>query len=158
MEKHRANVELAKRLKEEIVRFFDEDNNKIYKKYFTEEEAVKLRSLNYAKKNVAIIDKLSETLKMSHKTFYHMLNGKNSQFDKIVRVLEFFGLTFDYNVYYLDERVKEVKKDIYFKDIDKSVTELEDQLIQKILLADEDTQRLVNEILFKFEGEIYESN
>lgn len=153
MERHNANLQLAKRIKEEISRFFDEDNNKIYSKYFTEEEATQLRNANFGKKNVAIIDKLAEVLKMSPKTFYHMLNGKNSQFDKIVGVLEFFGLTFDYNVYYLEQREKEVKKDVYLKDIDTNVTELEDELIQKVLSADKDTQRLVKEILAKFEGE-----
>ncbi len=149
-ERHIANIELARLIKNEINIFFEEENKKNYLKFFSENEAKRLRASNFGKKNVAIIDKLSEELNMSPKTFYHMLNGKNSQFNKIVEVLNFFGLTFRYDVFLQDSRVVEDKKDLYLKEQDSSITPLEDDIFKLILTLDKNTQEMVKDIILRF--------
>ncbi len=152
-EKHIANIELANKIKDEISIFFEKDNEKNYLKYFSEQEAERLRSSNFGKKNVAIIEKLSEELNMSPKTFYHMLNGKNSQFNKIVEVLNFFGLTFRYNVFLQDTRIIEDKKDLYLQENESKISSLEDEIFKLVLESDTDTQQLIKTMLIKLNSE-----
>ncbi len=149
-QKHIANIELADRIKHEIAVFFEKDNEKNYIKYFSEQEADKLRNSNFGKKNVAIIDKLSEELDMSPKTFYHMLNGKNSQFSKIVEVLNFFNLTFRYNVFLQDSRIIDDKKDLFLKEEVEKVTPLEEDIFKLVLESDVETQELIKTMLLRF--------
>ncbi len=97
--KHQANKELAHLISREITTFFSDTNTDISTKYFTTKEIEDLKKSSYSKKRKAIFSKLSSELAMSESTFYHMLEGKNSQFDKVVNVLDFFGLELHYNVF-----------------------------------------------------------
>ncbi|MFV0439913.1 MAG: hypothetical protein ACK5LV_01290 [Lachnospirales bacterium] len=146
-EKHEANVELAKRIKYEIEHFFDEENKKNYSNYFTESEARELRDRNTGKKNSAIITKLSEELNMSSKTFYHMLNGKNSQFNKIVEVLEFFGLSFRYDIFFNEEMTIYNKQKMVYNENDPKVSSLEDEVVKLVLSLDEASLKAIKPIL-----------
>ncbi len=136
---HSANIELAERIKFEIEHFFDEDNKVKYLEHFTEEEATKYRTLSFGRKNAALTTVLAEVLGMSEKTFYHMANGHNSQFDKIVGVLDFFGLSFRYDIFLNEEKTIQNKQNILFRENDGNLSELENEVITKILTLDNDS-------------------
>lgn len=150
--RHIANVELAKVIKEQIKVFFEEDNKPNYLKYYTEAEARELRYKGYNAKNSSIIKVLSKELDMSEKTFYHMLTGRNSQFDKVVKVLDFFGLTFRYTIFPNEEAVAET----LLKDIDdipsKVGREKEVEVTKKLLNLPKESFELINSLLDKLSG------
>ncbi len=149
MEKHNANIKLGKVIRNEIDNFFNEGNERQYLKYYTETEAEVLRNSTYGKKNVSLIKTLSKELGYSEKTFYHMLEGNNSQFDKIVRVLEFFGLTFEYNVFSSEEDIVDSKKYNYIKNLDIDLSDVESELMESILTLDKDTQQTLYKLIMK---------
>ncbi len=148
-EKHIANIELAERIRYEIDHFFDKENEDIYSKYFTQEEADRLRYSNYGKKNTALIKLLSKELNMSEKTFYHMFNGKNSQFDKVAKVVEFFGLELRYNIYVSKDRIANFKKGVVLGDRDTLPNELEEELISLMLKLDDESKEMLKPLLSK---------
>ncbi len=149
-EKHIANIELAERIRYEIDHFFDAENEQIYSKYFTAEEANQLRFSNYGKKNTALIKLLSKELEMSEKTFYHMFNGKNSQFDKVARVVEFFGLELRYNIYVSNDRLANFKKGIILGDSSTVPSKTEETLIDLIFKLDDDSKESLIAVISKF--------
>ncbi len=145
-ENHLANIELANTFKELINLFFEEENKDVYSKYFSNEEAETLRKSHYSKKNVAIIYKLSEVTGMSSKTFYHMLNGKNSQFDKIVEVANFFELEVGY---VLTKQTKKVVNDYIIKK-DLVLSDSAKELIEILPMVEDDKVEAVINLLYSF--------
>ncbi len=135
--KHQANKELANLINKEISTFFNDTNLDISSKYFTQVEIETLRTASINKKRKAIFAKLSALLDMSESTFYHMLEGKNSQFDKVVNVLDFFGLELHYNVY---SKNKHLPKNHYE---DKETMEL----LEKILSLDIHKRTLLSSLI-----------
>lgn len=133
--KHQANKELASVINKEISRFFNDDNYSTAQKYFTKEEIASLKKSSITKKKRAIILKLSNKLQMSESTFYHMLEGKNSRFDKVVNVLNFFDLELSYEIYCKSTLTKEI--------LDKETKELMD----KILLLDTTKKTLISNLV-----------
>ncbi len=147
-EKHLANIELAKLIKENINTFFEEENENLYLQHFTKEEAEKLRNSSYGKKNVAIIDKLAEVTGMTSKTFYHMLNGKNSQFDKIVEVADFFEL----EVGYVLTKKSEKSINEYATEKDYILSEKAKELIEIIGKSEDEKLEAVINLLKQFKN------
>ncbi|MFV0519209.1 MAG: hypothetical protein ACK5LY_02935 [Lachnospirales bacterium] len=135
---HSANIELAKRIKFEISHFFDESNSRQYLKYFTEDEAASYRTQHFGKKNAALTTILAEQLNMSEKTFYHMQKGRNSQFDKIVGVLDFFELSFNYDIFSNKKSSLEKKENLILNEFSDNISDLEKKAILGILSLDED--------------------